>query len=454
MSLIKCPECGHDVSSEATHCPNCGHPIARKEEDGQKAEVNTELQSELNTRYTKVLKDLNAKRFKSAFAEIDALIKEYPNSHTFTELREQVVREFVKSCVEDSDICLKDKNYKDAKAIARLGLQHDPSNPYLLNVINKVRKRKARKRNFFLILLLLLAAAGAYAYWTLKVPNYNSQKEEEAWNLVMKYRNNFDADRLEDALDDYIADFSSGLHSAEAKSMYENLIREKAAWSAAVRQNKAQAMHDFMDMFSNGFYHKTAYTKLDSLSFYEAKNKNTKEAIDYYIDTFSDGKYVDEAMAISEKLNNGNLTNQERENVKAVLDNHFQALADNDEGLLRSTIGDIVNSYLGKTDLTPEDMVDYMNNLYDESGGDGGFYTVHNVDIKKFDDPGAPMIYNVQFNLTHTVVSMEGDEIRKDYAGTATVDEKKHILSLILKYKDTTRSSASDDVQSQGETTD
>ena len=91
MSLIKCPECGHDVSSEATHCPHCGYPIARKEEDGQKAEVNTELQSELNTRYTKVLKDLNAKRFKSAFAEIDALIKEYPNSHTFTELREQVV---------------------------------------------------------------------------------------------------------------------------------------------------------------------------------------------------------------------------------------------------------------------------------------------------------------------------------------------------------------------------
>ena len=444
MSLIKCPECGHDVSSEATKCPNCGYPIARKEVEGEKTGTGNEVQGELNTRYTKVLKDLNAKRFKSAFAEIDALIKEYPNSHSFTELREQVVHEFVKSCVEDSDICLKGKNYKDAQTIAKLGLQYDPSNPYLLNVVNKVRKRKAAKRNFLLVLLLLLAGAGAYIYWTLKVPNYNSEKEEEAWNLVMKYRNNFDADRLEDALDDYISDFSSGLHSAEAKSMYENLVREKAAWRAAVSQNKSQAMHDFMDMFSNGFYHKTAYVKLDSLSFFEAKNKNTKEAIDYYIDTFSDGKYVDEAMAISEKLNNGNLTNQERENVKAVLDNHFQALADNDETLLRSTIGQSVNSYLGKTDLTPEDMVDYMNNLYEENGGDGGFYTVHNIEIKKFDDPGAPLIYNVQFNLTNTVVSIDGDEIRKEYAGTATVDEKKHILSLILKYKDTTTSPAPD----------
>lgn len=27
MALIKCPECGKDVSSKAPGCPNCGHPI-------------------------------------------------------------------------------------------------------------------------------------------------------------------------------------------------------------------------------------------------------------------------------------------------------------------------------------------------------------------------------------------------------------------------------------------
>jgi len=441
MSLIKCPECGHDVSSEAANCPNCGYPMAKKGDNDVQPEASS-VQSELNTRYTKVLKDLNAKRFKSAFAEIDALIKEYPNSHSFTELREQVVREFVKSCVEDSDICLKDKNYKDAKTIAQMGLQHDPSNPYLLNVINRVRRRKAFKRNAWLVLLLLILGGAAYAYYNLKVPDYNSEKEEKAWNLVMKYRNEFDADRLEDALDDYISDFSSGLHSSEAKSMYENLVREKAAWNAAVRQNNAQAMHDFMDMFSNGFYHKTAYVKLDSLAFLEAKNKNTKEAIDYYIDTYSDGKYIDKAMAISEKLNNGNLTKQEREDIKTVLDNHFQALTDDDEALLRTTLGKTVNSYLGKMDLTIDDMVDYMHSLSEENGGDGGFYTVHNIDIKKFDDPGAPVIYNVQFNLTNTVISLAGDEIKKEYDATATLDEKKHILSLILRYKDTTTNPA------------
>ena len=28
MALIKCPECGHDVSTLADRCPNCGAPVA------------------------------------------------------------------------------------------------------------------------------------------------------------------------------------------------------------------------------------------------------------------------------------------------------------------------------------------------------------------------------------------------------------------------------------------
>lgn len=28
MALIKCPECGRQISDKANICPNCGHPIA------------------------------------------------------------------------------------------------------------------------------------------------------------------------------------------------------------------------------------------------------------------------------------------------------------------------------------------------------------------------------------------------------------------------------------------
>ena len=30
MALIKCPECGKEISSEAVSCPNCGHRIKKR----------------------------------------------------------------------------------------------------------------------------------------------------------------------------------------------------------------------------------------------------------------------------------------------------------------------------------------------------------------------------------------------------------------------------------------
>lgn len=30
MALIKCPECGKEISSNASACPNCGNPVQKK----------------------------------------------------------------------------------------------------------------------------------------------------------------------------------------------------------------------------------------------------------------------------------------------------------------------------------------------------------------------------------------------------------------------------------------
>ena len=34
MALIKCPECGHEVSDRAVQCPKCAYPIAANRFDG------------------------------------------------------------------------------------------------------------------------------------------------------------------------------------------------------------------------------------------------------------------------------------------------------------------------------------------------------------------------------------------------------------------------------------
>jgi DNA-directed RNA polymerase subunit RPC12/RpoP len=47
MALIKCPECGREVSDQATACPQCGYPIRKIEVD--KRVLQEESTSETNS---------------------------------------------------------------------------------------------------------------------------------------------------------------------------------------------------------------------------------------------------------------------------------------------------------------------------------------------------------------------------------------------------------------------
>ena len=39
MAIIKCPECGQDVSTYATTCPHCGYPLKEKLESNEKKQI-------------------------------------------------------------------------------------------------------------------------------------------------------------------------------------------------------------------------------------------------------------------------------------------------------------------------------------------------------------------------------------------------------------------------------
>ena len=55
MALIKCPECGQEISDQATSCPNCGCPMKENEEITEIVELIEEKNIKKQRRRNKVL---------------------------------------------------------------------------------------------------------------------------------------------------------------------------------------------------------------------------------------------------------------------------------------------------------------------------------------------------------------------------------------------------------------
>ena len=51
MSLMECPECGHDMSSLAEACPNCGYKLVREETINHSKEEKVNYSNSNNNDY-------------------------------------------------------------------------------------------------------------------------------------------------------------------------------------------------------------------------------------------------------------------------------------------------------------------------------------------------------------------------------------------------------------------
>lgn len=85
MALIKCPECGHDVSDRAISCPYCGFPVERelkkqREQEQKELEKRTRLEEtnkedQQNSKETLLLKEAALKRIEESMKNPELNIK-------------------------------------------------------------------------------------------------------------------------------------------------------------------------------------------------------------------------------------------------------------------------------------------------------------------------------------------------------------------------------------------
>lgn len=246
MSLIKCPECNHEVSSKAPSCPNCGVAIVG-----------------------------NVKRCPvcNSFVLMDA--EECPKCQTkFAVEKNEPVQPVTTEPVKQE---MQEK-------------QATPTPPPPVVENEKKANGKSSAPWYLLLVATLVILIGGFLYWD----NKNQEaSEERAFTMLDGCTNSLN-------YDDFIARYPKSRHLDEVKARLHALEQVDSMWKTLCLHPEAEALRRFLDENPSTPHRPEALHKLDSLDWYAADRQGTVAAYEAYIVRHDNGEYINQAYTARE----------------------------------------------------------------------------------------------------------------------------------------------------------
>ena len=353
MAIIKCPECGHQVSDKAATCPSCGVGIQGKiTKCPECGEIVLNDQILCPNCHSPLISTNNNDTEKSEPSRSHNVATVEPNSDTNVE---------------------GNKNEKKKKSYT----------PWVVSFV----------------IALAVVFVGLYFYKTTQMRN-----ELEAYENAMMSN---EPAVLQNYLDIY-ADAPSE-HRDSIQSHLEMLKKVDSDWTNAVVSNSKAAILRYMQLYPNSLHNVEAKLKIDSIDWMEATQKNTIEAYQKYIDEHADGMYIDQAHDAYTLLDSKKVNAEDKANISAIFTSFFNALANNDEATLVSCVDIILTSFLHKENANKNDVIEYMHKIHNEAHVENVEFRLNNDwIIEKIDRGNGLFAFKVNFSIDK-ITQLSGD---------------------------------------------
>ncbi len=313
MAIIKCPECGHQVSDKAPVCPNCGVEIADK--------------------VTKC-PDCGEVYFSA-----DAMC---PHCYRPTTKKTESAP-VVEQTPPSSPIPPQPKE--------KPKFSSDP-----------IQVPKKKKNNWVaylvsFVIALLICGVCFYMY-----KNAQDNKEMQEYEFAMKSK---DVLVLQSYLDTYKD--APAEHRDSISAHLEQIIQIDKDWTNAVVSNSKSILQDYMRKYPNSPHRAEAARKIDSLDWAQASSLNTIEAYKAYMTEHENGDHYDEAESSMKALKVKEITPEERAQIAQVFRRFFISINERDQASLVSTVTEEL-TLLDKQQATHSDVIEMMNKMYEKEG--------------------------------------------------------------------------------------
>lgn len=394
MAIIKCPECGRQISDKAPVCPNCGVEISGKI-------IKCPFCGEVYFKYEGACPHCH----KSASTPDDYEAMQNRSAKTFSATSEGTVN-----------------------AVNNMASKHDKTlnEPASDTYANDEAEQKSNGRSkailtVSIIIALLVTGTCLYIYKNAKDDNekkeYEYAMESTDPEILQAYLNNFkDAPQA---------------HKDSITAHLQILIRQDQDWTNAVVSGSRTALEEYIDLHPNSSHMREALEKIDSIDWEQCLKTNTAEAYQTYIDTHSNGMHYEEAVIALEKIKSDEVSSDERLVISNIFHNFFVSINSKDENGLTANIGEYVN-FLGKQNATRSDIVSFLHKLYKDDVESMEWSIPGSYDIQKKEIGDEQYEYDVTFMAEQKVMKIDGTESTNNFRITSKVDPDGKITEMSM----------------------
>lgn len=390
--MIKCPECGRQISDKAPFCPNCGVAIAGK--------------------------IIRCPQCGEIYFKDQEMC---PNCHHLTSLSTQGQTRLSGQVGNSQD--RRQTTPPTPPTPPTASTTTTPPTPPIPPTQPTPKKKGHTALIVAIVLAVVVCGACFYFYNSAK-----STKEQDAYEFAMKSN---DPLVLQTYLDNYKD--APEAHLDSIATHLEILRQMDADWSNAVVSNSKQALMDYLAKHPDSEHKAEAQRKIDSLDWVEAVNENTIDALQAYLNEHANGDHVDEANDAIKQLKAKTVQPEEKTLVSSVLRHFFQAINSRSEAGLESTVAPLLTSFLGKQDATKADVVTFMNKIYKDDITNMNWHVGNDLKIDKKEIGDEEYEYTVSFSATQDIERTDpSKEKHANYKITAKINPDGLITSMSM----------------------
>ncbi|WP_028909129.1 zinc ribbon domain-containing protein [Prevotella sp. AGR2160] len=402
MAIIKCPECGHQISDKAPTCPNCGVEIAGKvircpncgevyfkdEEMCPNCHYPTPGTSSATTP-TELHQAPVPPSKSDAVQSKDQEGQPHPQQTAIPQQPhqqqtvEQTPRPVRRATPPVPPVPPRSGNGHGNEGVDKSG--EGPQQP------NKKRNHTA----LIVAFIIALCCVGIMFYY---YHDAKDSKEEEAYEYAMQ---STDPQVLQSYLDTYRD--APEAHIDSIQSHLQMLKENDQDWNNALMSGSRSALQDYLNSHPNSPHAGEARDRIDSLDWVEAKGLNTEQSYQKYLSMHPEGAHIDEANDDIKKIRSKQLQPQEKTMISGLFRRFFQSINSRDENRLTDQVEDVMSNFLGKTGATKSDVITFMDKIYKDDMTNMNWRLNNDYVIKKRSVGDEEYEYNVSFSARQDV---------------------------------------------------